>query len=578
MIQLDNVTLSYAGVPLLEDLSFVVNRGEKCGLVGRNGSGKSTLFRLLMGYELPDRGNISISKGYTLGMLDQHIKLNAPTVIEEACLGLPVGERDEVYRAEKMLFGLGFTDDYFEKLPKDLSGGYQLRLHLAKVLLSEPNCLLLDEPTNYLDILSMRFMAKLLARFDGEIIIISHDREFMDSFTTHTLGVHRKKIKKVTGSSVDYFNQIVLEEEIQEKTRMNVEKKKAHLQSFVDRFGAKATKAGQAQSRKKALEKIPSLEALKELYNLNFSFRMKPFPGKKVGGAENVVFGYPGKETLIHDFSLEVEPGDRIAIIGKNGYGKSTILRMLAKDLAPNEGNITYADQVAIGYFGQTNIDRLAPNHTIEEEIKSANPQLNYTDVKAICGQMMFSGTTASKKIQVLSGGERSRVLLGKILAHPCNFLLLDEPTHHLDIESVEALIDALEEFPGVVIFVTHSELILKRLALDKLVVCHQYHQEVFCSDYEEFLEKIGWEEEKPLQKKAKQEKPKKELIKDTSSSGKEKRALEGELKKLKEAQEADYTALANASQKGDRATIAALSKSIKAREKEIEELSSKIG
>lgn len=527
-----------------------------------------------MGKETPDRGKISIAKGYRLAMLDQHIHLTSPTVLEEACLGLPPGERDEVYRAEKILFGLGFNTDYIDGSPKDLSGGYQLRLHLAKILLSEPNCLLLDEPTNYLDILSMRFIGKILARFDGEIIIISHDREFMDSFTTHTLGLHRNRIKKVEGGSVDYFNQVVLEEEIYEKTRQNIEKKKAHMQSFVDRFGAKATKAGQAGARKKALEKIESLEALKNLYNLDFHFRARPFPGEKVGGAEGLFFAYPESDMLVRNFSLEIEPQDRIGIIGKNGYGKSTLLRLLGKDLAPKSGEVSYSEQISIGYFGQTNIDRLAPSHTIEEEIKAANPKLSYGDVKAICGQMLFSGDLSTKKIQVLSGGERSRVLLGKILAHPCNLLLLDEPTHHLDIESVEALIDALEEFPGVVIIVTHSELILKRLLLDKLVVCHKDRYELFYGGYEEFLEKVGFEEERPAPKKVK-EPPKKEEV--PKSSDKEKKLLESALKKLTDKETEDYKTLAEASQKGDKAQIAALSKSIKAREKEIAELKTRL-
>src|SRR3990167_2134780 len=250
MIQLDSISLAYSGEALLDEVSFSVGKKERCGLVGRNGSGKSTLFRILMGKEHIDKGNINIAKGYKIGWLEQHIHFTAPTVVEEAALGLPVDEQGDIYKAEKLLSGLGFDEEMFEKSPLDLSGGFQLRLNLAKVILSEPDCLLLDEPTNYLDILSTRFLVKLLKRWPGELIVISHDREFMDSITTHTLGIVRKKVRKIEGSSIDFYNQIAAEEAIHEKTRVNLDKKKAHAQAFIERFGAKATKAKQAQSKK----------------------------------------------------------------------------------------------------------------------------------------------------------------------------------------------------------------------------------------------------------------------------------------------------------------------------------------
>ena len=374
--------------------------------------------------------------------------------------------------------------------------GFQLRLHLAKVLLSEPDCLLLDEPTNYLDILSIRFLSRFLKQWKGELILISHDREFMDDVTTHTLGVHRKKVKKVKGGTTVFFERVIQEEEIYARTRQNLEKKKAHLQSYIDRFGAKASKAAQAQSRQKMLGRIPALEELKNLYNLNFNFHERPFMGKKMVEVKEIVFSYEMEKPIIHEFSLAIEKGERIAIIGKNGYGKSTLLRLISGELGPLKGEVRVSEAASIGYFGQTNIQRLKDSATIEEEISVANPTLNLTDVKSICGQMMFGGDAAKKKISVLSGGEKSRVLLGKILAKPCNLLLLDEPTHHLDVESIEALIDALEDFEGAVVIVTHSELILKRLALHKLIVCHVSRQELFLGHYEDFLEKVGWEEE----------------------------------------------------------------------------------
>lgn len=495
MIQVEDLSISFSGDIVFEGVSFTINPKDRCALIGRNGSGKTTLFRLLIGQERPDSGKVTFSKGYRLGYLDQHIRFSCPTVIEEAALGLREGERDQTYKAEKILVGLGFKEEQMYEDPSQLSGGYHLRLHLAKVLLFEPNCLLLDEPTNYLDILSIRFLIPFLQRWKGEMIIISHDREFLDSICTQTLGIHRNKIKKITGTTVAFFTQLIQEEEIHERTRINQEKKREHLQTYIDRFGAKASKASQAQSKQKMLERIPVLEELKCLYQLDFNFHEKPFPGKKMLETKGIYFGYD-ENPVIKDVSLTVERVDRIAIIGKNGHGKSTLLRLLAGELIPQKGDIVSSDQAAIGYFGQTHIQRLHANQTIEEEIADANPALNFSSVRRICGQMMFSKDSAKKHISVLSGGEKSRVLLGKILAQPCNLLLLDEPTHHLDIESIEALIDALEDFSGACVIVTHSELILKRLKLRKLIICHAGSQEFFLGGYEEFLEKKGWEEE----------------------------------------------------------------------------------
>lgn len=583
MIQIDDLCHAYSGDDLLKDVSFSINSGERCGLVGRNGSGKTTLFRLLVGQETPDRGSISLSKGYRLGYLDQHIRFSRPTVIEEASLGLKEEEQDSIYKAEMILFGLGFREEEMEVSPMQLSGGYHLRLHLAKVLLSEPDCLLLDEPTNYLDILSIRFLQQFLRRWKGELVLISHDREFMDSVSTHTLGIHRQKVRKVKGDSVHFFSQIVQEEEIHERTRINQEKKREHLQSFVDRFGAKATKAAQAQSRVKMLERIPVLEQLKAIYNLNFHFPERPFAGKKMCDAKQISFGYEPDTKIINPISFTIEKGERIAIIGKNGYGKSTLLKLIAGELVPQTGEITYSDQMTIGYFGQTHIQRLHESATIEEEIGAANPLLNFSEVKRVCGLMMFSQDKSKKKISVLSGGEKSRVLLGKILAKPCNLLLLDEPTHHLDIESVEALIDALEDFDGSVVIVTHSELILKRLQLDKLVVCHRGKQEIFVGSYDDFLEKKGWEEEAPEEKKqpvpmsdAERKKKHEErmaLQAEIKPLENKVKGLEKQIQNLEQLQEACQKVLLEATEKGDTQTIQEQLKKSTTYEKQLQEM-----
>jgi len=383
MIQFDQVGLAFAGHPLFEEACFTLQKGERCGLVGRNGSGKSTLFRLINGEMEPDVGTVAIPKNYRIGYLKQHIQFTEPTLIQEAALGLPEHEKDDIYKAEKILFGLGFMEEDLEKAPTDFSGGYQLRLNLSKVLVSEPNCLLLDEPTNYLDILSIRWLQNFLSRWQGEFILISHDREFMDAVTTHTMGIHREKLRKIKGTTIDFFQQILMEEELHEKSRIKSEKKKEHLQSFVDRFGAKASKATLAQSKMKMIEREPVLEKLNAMSELSFTFQEAPFPGKKMLQAKHLQFSYT-EEPLIEDFSIEIEKGERIAIIGKNGRGKSTLLRLLGVDLTPQKGELEFSDNTRIGYFGQTHVDRLDSSHMIEEEIALANPTLNYTEIKGI--------------------------------------------------------------------------------------------------------------------------------------------------------------------------------------------------
>ena len=285
---------------------------------------------------------------------------------------------------------------------------------------------------------------------------------------------------------------------------------------------------------------------------------------------------------IIHDFSVAIEKGERMAIIGKNGYGKSTLLRLIAGDLIPQKGEVSCSEQMTIGYFGQTNIQRLKDGATIEEEIGAANPALNFTAVRSICGQMMFSGDAAKKKIAVLSGGEKSRVLLGKILAKPCNLLLLDEPTHHLDIESIEALIDALEDFTGAVVIVTHSELILKRLALHKLVVCHVGRQDLFLGHYEEFLDKVGWEEEGSSSKKkdnSSQDERKKKHEELMALRGKirplenEIRNIEKTIAELEKIQAQEHLLLTRMSQEGQTHKAQELLIATNAREKALQQL-----
>jgi len=498
VIQVFSLAKSYGDQKLFSEVTFTLNKGERVGLVGRNGSGKSTIFKLILGDELADQGEILFPKNYKVGALKQHLKFTQKTVLEECLQVLSEEETDQKYKAEKILMGLGFSIEDMNKSPLDFSGGYQIRINLAKVLLSEPNCLLLDEPTNYLDILSSRWLAKFLQNFKGEIVLITHDRGFMNSVVTHTMGLWRKKLFKIAGKTDQFFDQIVLNEQLHEKNRQRNEKKKAELEEFINRFKAKASKAAQAQSRLKLLEKLPETEALEMIQTLSFEFNFKDCPGKLLLEAKDLSFDY-GQGTLFEKLNFKISKGEKIGIIGKNGKGKSTLLNIIAGELTSKSGAIEKNINLSVGHFGQTNINRLDLNSTIEEEIASANTSLNKERVRSICGTMMFSGDLAAKKINVLSGGERARVLLGKLLATPTNLLLLDEPTNHLDQDSIDSLICELKNYPGSAVIVSHSEELLREVA-DSLIVFQNNKAEFIAENYDGFLRKIGWVEENELQ------------------------------------------------------------------------------
>ena len=497
MLQISDLSKSYGTQILFDGISFVIGRAERVGLVGRNGHGKTTLFRLILDDEHPDSGTISTPTGYRIGHLSQHISFTEDTVRKEACSALPPNEDhiDESWKAEAILHGLGFTNEDFDRPPDELSGGYQVRLNLAKVLASEPNLLLLDEPTNYLDIVSLRWLTGFLRSWRNEVMIITHDRDFMDGVTTHTLGIHRRKVRKVEGPTRKLYEQVILEEEVYEKTRSNDEKKRQQAEQFISRFRAQATKARAVQSRIKALERHQHLDRLEDIKTLDFLFRSAPFEAKWLLQAEDLGFSFGDGPRLIDDLSLSVAKKDRIAIIGKNGKGKTTLLNLLAREFRPSAGTVTHHPNLKLAYFGQTNIERLSPVKTVVQEIMDTDPDLNQTAARSIAGTMMFEGDNALKKVRVLSGGEKSRVLLAKLLVSPANLLLLDEPTNHLDMESVDSLVEAIENFDGAVIIVTHSEMVLKAIAT-KLVVFDNGSVSVFDGTYQDFLERVGWADE----------------------------------------------------------------------------------
>ncbi|GAB4485814.1 MAG: ABC-F family ATP-binding cassette domain-containing protein [Thermodesulfovibrionales bacterium] len=497
MLQIDRIAKSYGTRVLFEDVSFTIAPAERIGLVGRNGHGKTTLFRLILGEEQPDSGSISIPQGYAIGHLSQHLRFSQDTVLSEGCLGLKDHEDgvDESYRVKAILMGLGFSEADFLRRPDELSGGYQIRLNLAKLLASGPNLLLLDEPTNYLDILSIRWLARFLRNWKNELVIITHDRSFMDSVTTHTMGIHRGRLRKVSGTTEKFYSQLALEEEHYEKARLNDERKQREAETFIRRFRAQANRARAVQSRIKALNRMQVRERLSDIKGLDFSFRHEEFHGKWLIDAKDVRFSFSQDSTpLIDRFTLTISKADRIAVIGKNGKGKTTLLGLLSGELAPSAGTVTRNPQMAPASFGQTNIERLRSDSTVEEEILDIMPEHDRRVARGICGLMMFEGDDALKKVQVLSGGEKSRVLLGKLLVRPANILFLDEPTNHLDMDSTEALLEALEAFEGAVVIVTHNEMILHSFP-ERLVVFDNGIS-VFEGPYRDFLDRVGWSDE----------------------------------------------------------------------------------
>ncbi len=500
MIIVDNLKKSFGSQILFNGISFKLNPKERIGLAGRNGHGKTTLFRILVHEELPDEGTVTVPNHYRIGYVRQEPEFTENTVLSEGMKGLCEEERDHHWKVEKILAGLGFSKDDMQRHPAEFSGGFQVRLNLVKVLVSEPDLLLLDEPTNFLDITSIRWVERFLIKWSRELILITHDRGFMDKIVTHIVGIHRQNIRKIEGNTEKFYAQIAQDEEIYEKTRIKDERRSKEVEQFINRFRAKARLANLVQSRIKTLAKMEKKEKLEKLKTLDFSFRNSSFRGKHVLSARDLSFSYDPNKPLIKDFNVSVGARDRICVVGKNGKGKTTLLKLLSGVLKPQSGKINYHPTVDQGFFEQTNVKNLVDERTVEEEILTSHPDVDRQLARNICGAMLFKGDDALKKISVLSGGEKSRILLGKILATPVNLLLLDEPTNHLDMESSDALLAAIDSFDGTVIMVTHNEMFLHTIA-QRLIIFHNDRVYLFEGNYQRFLDKDGWEDDSQIPK-----------------------------------------------------------------------------
>ena len=418
MLKVHNLSKQYSGNELFSEVSFTLGPSEKLGLVGRNGSGKSTLLKIIQGIEKADEGSIEASKGYRVAVLRQNLSFDAPNILEECRKALPEAEKYDLYKGEKILSGLGFHEEDFLRSPSEFSGGYQLRLELTKALLSSPDLLLLDEPTNYLDVLSVRWLIGFLKNHPASIILVSHDRSFMDGVCEMIAGISRKQLRKIKGITKDYYEQIAEEERVYELTRQNQEKKKKHMEDYVTRFRAKANKARQAQSKLKQFEKMDDMEELATEKSLDFYFRYKECPGKTLVEFKKGYFSYPKKE-IFKNLNIPLNQGDVLGVIGENGTGKTTLLKILADELKLTDGYIKNHPKLEKGFYGQTNEKWLQHKNSVVKEILQANDRLTHTEVRAIAGAMMFSGDDADKTISILSGGEKARVMKGKIKAQP---------------------------------------------------------------------------------------------------------------------------------------------------------------
>ena len=496
MIKTQGLEISFTGQQIFQDVNVIINKKDKVGFIGRNGSGKSTFLKLILKQLEPDSGEIIIPKGYKIGHLEQHIQFTHDTVVGEVC-SILTGDREyEGWKGESILTGLGFTYDEMMKDPKEFSGGYQVKINLANLLFGEPNMLLLDEPTMYLDIHSIRWLKKFLNDWRQELILITHDRDFMNSVISHTLNIHRGVFKKTPGNTENVMEKILEEEEIYNKTVLNESKKREKTEEWIKRFGSKASMASRAQSKVKMLEKEGKKEKLAAIVNLDFKFNYLPYTSKEnLLNIKKLNFYFKEDNYLIKNLSFSIKKTDKICVIGKNGKGKSTLLKLITDDIKPVTGDVNLHKKTEIGYFGQMNIDRLNPENSVYQEIQSYVPEIEETKVRQVCGNMMFTSQLSNKRVKVLSGGEKSRVMLGKILLRSANLLMLDEPTNHLDLDSCDSLLAAIKNFDGAILMVTHDEYFLREVA-NKLIIFDDNKVSMFEGTYEDFLTKVGWQDE----------------------------------------------------------------------------------
>jgi ATP-binding cassette subfamily F protein 3 len=526
MLTLADVSKSYGTRELFAGVSLFVARTDRFGLVGPNGAGKTTLFNLILGEEQPDEGVIEWERGADFGYLPQEsAPVGDETVLHIATSGKKLEpEDDDDYdidwtlepRAKKILAGLGFREDDFLKPAKSFSGGWVMRAHLARLLVSEPALLMLDEPTNHLDLEALLWFQDYLTRYPGGLVIISHDREFLNVLCNGILELKGGTLNKYTGNYDDYLNEKDARKEQQAALFKNQQREIAHLQKFVDRFGAKASMASRAKSKEKQIERLKEVaveEPWEDLKRINFRFPQPPRSGLKVVTLEHVQQAY-GDHVVYRDLNFEAERGQKIVLVGPNGAGKSTLLKILAGVIPIQGGTRELGSNVVPGYFAQNRADNVKLDLTVLDnvmELRTAENQLTEQQARAVLGGFLFRKDDVFKKASVLSGGEKSRLALARLLVNPPNLLLMDEPTTHLDIPSIDALVNALKGYEGTLIFISHDVYFIRTLALNVLHV-HSGRLTPYAGNYDYYLEKskagnaraaltAGFSDARPVQK-----------------------------------------------------------------------------
>lgn len=524
MLTFRDLTKGYAGRTLFQGVSHTLNWGERVALVGPNGAGKSTLFRLILGVEEPDEGEIARDEYAVTGFLPQEAEAVGDETVLEIAMSITPEMRDilramkkheaagstgtEEYgnaqdqftalngyqlepKAKRILKGLAFRDTDFHRPAREMSGGWIMRAHLAKLLVLEPDILMLDEPTNHLDLLSLLWFQRHLKNYPGAILLISHDRDFMDEVVESVIEIDDGRFSVYQGNYSKYVDERELRYEQSLQAYKNQQKEVERIQVFIDEFRSVASKAAQVQSRVKQLEKMAKIEKPKPPRKVfSFNFPQPQRSTQRVIELEDIGQAYGSLRVYSH-LDLTIERGDRTVLVGPNGAGKSTLLKILAGVLPIQQGVRKVPSATKIGYFSQHRSEGLDLSNTVLEELQRANPELREDDARSILGSFLFRRSDVTKKVSVLSGGEKSRLSLVKFLVDPPNLLLMDEPTTHLDLLSVEALILALKRYEGTLVFISHDVHFIRALAETTLHISAGKVSR-YAGGYDYYLEKSG--------------------------------------------------------------------------------------
>ena len=539
MITFSNIQKQYGKQLIFVEASFQLNPGEKVGLVGPNGAGKTTLFRMIVGDEAPDDGDVSVPKKLTIGYFRQDVEeMQGRSALDEAIAGSGrvgdlhhelehlqramedpaqansmdrtlerFGEVQEEYehlggytleaQAREVLHGLGFKDDQIDGDVGALSGGWKMRVALARVLLGRPDVLLMDEPTNHLDLESIIWLEQFLKDYSGSLLMTSHDREFMNRIVSKIAEIDAGEIVVYSGNYDFYVRERTIRETNQQAAFARQQSMLAKEQRFIERFKTHAAKAAQVQSRIKALDKIEKIELPKKRQVVKFDFRVPPRSGDQVAVIEDIRKSY-GSRVIYDGFSLTIRRGEHWAVMGRNGAGKTTLLKMIAGASAPDSGSVRLGASLNMGYFAQQSLDVLDPDLTIIEHLQQDFPGDGLGSLRSLAGAFQFSGDDVDKKIRSLSGGEKSRLAMARMLYNPPNFLILDEPTNHLDLATKEMLVEGLKDFEGTMIFVSHDRTFLRGLGSRVLELGGESGTDriprVYAGSYVEYVQSLGHE------------------------------------------------------------------------------------